>query len=54
MDGVNYHKYKMKGAFECKIFLESWACAKKGGTAEYNFVPLRCQSLFFIKIFGGT
>ena len=38
MVGENHQNIKMKGAFEC-IF-ESGALAKKGGTAEFNFVPL--------------
>lgn len=34
MLGENRYKVKLKGAFEC-YNIESWARAKKGGTAEY-------------------
>ena len=33
MIGENRYKVKLKGAFEC-YSIESWARAKKGGTAE--------------------
>lgn len=40
MVGENYYKIKLKGAFEYYNY-ESWAKAKKGGTAEFKFRPFR-------------
>ncbi len=48
MVGENRYKIKLKGAFEYYNF-ESWARAKKGGTAELNFVPLGLRPFFIIK-----
>ena len=43
--GENRYKVKLKGAFEC-YNVESWARAKKGGTAEYKFRPFRFKAFF--------
>ena len=48
MVGENRYKIKLKGAFEY-YNVESWARAKKGGTAELNFVPLGLRPFFIIK-----
>ena len=42
----------MKGAFEYNYF-ERWAFAKKGGTAEFYFVPLNVMAFFiYVKPLG--
>jgi hypothetical protein len=38
----------VKGALE--RIAKSWACAKKGGTAESNFVPFEVEVFLFYKI----
>ena len=48
MVGENRYKVKLKGAFEY-YNVESWAKVKKGGTAEFNFVPLGLRPFFIIK-----
>ncbi len=48
MNGENRYKVKLKGAFEC-CNVESWARAKKGGTAEYEFRPFRFEAFFYYK-----
>jgi len=37
----------VKGALE--RIVKSWACAKKGGTAESNFVPFMVEVFLFYK-----
>ena len=47
MVGENRYKVKLKGAFEyCDI--ESWARAKKGGTAEMYFRPFGFEAFFYL------
>lgn len=48
MIGENRYKVKLKGTFEC-CNVESWARAKKGGTAEYIFRPFRFRAFFYYK-----
>jgi hypothetical protein len=48
MKGENRYKIELKGAFEC-YDVESWARAKKGGTAEYKFRPFRFMAFFYYK-----